>query len=338
MRIAQAVRPDLGSRALDRYERIVFRDPVAPVLTDGGRRGVLAQVGDDAEDLADERVEPLRIQPARVALFAGAGVAGAEVHHPPIGIAGPGDRIEHHLARSDGCGVGCRTRRISRAVPSNVAFAGFRSFHSINTTSRSTVRGTVGVRIVGVIVYPERSRPATTPVSARRVGRNRRVLHVDRVEHAVTRVVGIELEVGEPGGEVPFECEFLKQPRPSAETVEVEIRGEGLLLLVEDVERAVEIVDKEPLPAAGLVSHEVHAGELSARVLALELAGDRKGHVVFQLERQAGRRLHGRRAHQRDRERKYPESRGPSSVVASAHDANIVDRDVDDDGSPAGAA
>ena len=103
MRIAQAVGPDLLARALEGRERIVVGDPIPPVLADRARRRVLAQVRDDAQDLADERVEPLRVQPAAVALLAGAGVAGAEVHDPPVGIAAPRDRIERHLAeRMDG--------------------------------------------------------------------------------------------------------------------------------------------------------------------------------------------------------------------------------------------
>ena len=70
MRIAQAIRPDLLARASSVDERIVVRDAVAAVLADGARRRVLAQVGDDAKDLADESVESLRIQAAAVALLA----------------------------------------------------------------------------------------------------------------------------------------------------------------------------------------------------------------------------------------------------------------------------
>ena len=47
---------------------------------------------------------------------------------------------------------GCCRRISSRAVPSNVAFAVFRSFHSISTASRSIRPPTVGVGIVGVVV------------------------------------------------------------------------------------------------------------------------------------------------------------------------------------------
>ncbi len=99
MRIAQAVGPDLLARAGECREGIVVGDPVAAVLADRAGRRMLAQVGHDAQDLADERVEPLRIDPAAVALIARARVPRAQVHHPPVGIAVPSDRIEGHLAQ-----------------------------------------------------------------------------------------------------------------------------------------------------------------------------------------------------------------------------------------------
>ena len=76
-----------------------FGNPIAAVLADGAGVRVLAQVGDDAEDLADEGVEPLRVQPAAVALLAGLRIAGSQIHHPPIRIAGARDRVEGHLAQ-----------------------------------------------------------------------------------------------------------------------------------------------------------------------------------------------------------------------------------------------
>ena len=39
------------------------------------------------QNLADERVEPLGIDAAVVALVARTGIARAEIHHPPIGVA-----------------------------------------------------------------------------------------------------------------------------------------------------------------------------------------------------------------------------------------------------------
>ena len=55
-----------------------------------------------------------------------------------------------------------------------------------------------------------------------------------------------------------------------------------LRLLVDDVERTVEVVHEEA-PAARLVTHEIDAGQLSPGVLAIELPGDGHLEVVGQL-------------------------------------------------------
>ena len=90
----------------------------------------------------------------------------------------------------------------------------------------------------------------------------------------------------------------------------------ALRLLVEDVERAVEVVDEEP-PAARLVAQEVDPGELSARVLAVELAGDRHLHVVLELERQPASvaRPGSARLQGRGQRSELPASLGPFSVL-----------------------
>ena len=72
-----------------------------------------------------------------------------------------------------------------------------------------------------------------------------RVFQVERVKHAVPRVIGIEDKAGETGGEVELEGEFRDQPGASAAAVEIQITGEGLLLLVEDVERPVKSLTKK---------------------------------------------------------------------------------------------
>ena len=50
-----------------------------------------------------------------------------------------------------------------------------------------------------------------------------RVFHVERVENAVLRVVGVEDEAGETGGEVGFEGELREQAWASAAAVEIQI-------------------------------------------------------------------------------------------------------------------
>ena len=141
-----------------------------------------------------------------------------------------------------------------------------------------------------MVAYPDEIETSHDAGLRRRSARTGRVFHVHRVEDTVARVVGIEQEVGEPGGEVALEGELREQAGPRAEPVEVEIDGELLRLLVEDVERAVEIVDEEAA-AAGLVAHEVDPGQLPSRVLPVQLARDRQLRVGFELEGQSRDRL-----------------------------------------------
>ena len=133
-------------------ERVVVRDAIAAVLADRARGRVLAQVGNDAQDLADERVEPLRIQPADVALLARAGVADADVHDAPVGIAAASGRIERHLAE--------RMNRRWQLQPQQLARGAFerrvRGCCGRSTRSRTFSRvigaaADVGVTIAGVV-------------------------------------------------------------------------------------------------------------------------------------------------------------------------------------------
>ena len=99
MRIAEAVGPDFLAGARRRDKRIVVGDAIAAVLADRAGRHVLVQIGNDAEDLAFEVVEPLRVGPDRHdRRFARRAVAAFEVEHAPVGIAAPRRRIEDQIA------------------------------------------------------------------------------------------------------------------------------------------------------------------------------------------------------------------------------------------------
>src|SRR4029453_18627370 len=102
-------------------------------------------------------------------------------------------------------------------------------------------------------------------------------------EDAIARVIGIEQEVDEPGREVALERELREQAGTSPDPVEVQVDSELLRLLVEDVERTVEVVHEEA-PAARLVAQEVDPGQQPSRVLAIQLTSDRHLRVVQQLE------------------------------------------------------
>ncbi len=319
MRIAQAVCPDLLACAFECRKGIVVRDPVPPVLADRARRRVFAQVGHDAQDLSDEGVEPLRIQTADVFLLAGAGIANADVHDPPVGIAGPRDGIEDHLAqRVDGRGVLEPHQLSRRALESRVRRIAVPPLDHHHFAIDPPARGGRGNRSRRRVTRQVEAGDHAGPRPRR--GGNSRILHVDRVEDAVARVVGIEEEVRQTGSEIALEREFHEQAGPSAGAVEVEIGRERLRLLVDDVERAVEVVHEESA-AARLVPQEVDPGQLSPRVLPIELAGDRHRRVVFQFEGQPCCRLDrervGDRKHQSRNDDRLQCQRRGSAVLHS---------------------
>ena len=78
---------------------------------------------------------------------------------------------------------------------------------------------------------------------------------------------------------------FGNRPGRAAETIEVEILRERFRLLVEDVERSVEIVDEETA-AARFIPQVVDAGELCACVLVRVVRRDRQRGVVLEFQRQ----------------------------------------------------
>ena len=156
---------------------------------------------------------------------------------------------------------------------------------------------------------------------------DRRVFHVDRVEDAVARVVGIEDDVDEPGREVALEGQLREQAGAPVGAVEIEISRERLGLLVEDVERPVQVVDEEAA-AARLVAQEVDAGQLAARVLAVEVTGDRQLRVVGELQRRLGNGRRGRRRPSRrggDRATRGRVRREGAQVVDDVPDLGVGD-------------
>ena len=97
VRVAEAVGPDFFLDPGFRHERVVVRDAVTAVFAESARGRVFGWIRNDAEDLADERVEALRIRPRDRAHLSGAAVADADVHDAPLGIAAPRGGMEHHL-------------------------------------------------------------------------------------------------------------------------------------------------------------------------------------------------------------------------------------------------
>ena len=78
---------------------------------------------------------------------------------------------------------------------------------------------------------------------------------------------------------------FGKQARPAGETVEVEILRERFRLLVEDVQRPVEVVDEEAA-AARFVPQVIDSSQLRARVRVRVVGRDRQRGIVLELQHQ----------------------------------------------------
>ena len=264
-----------------RGERVVARNAIAAILADRARRRVQRRdrercagsfrpayrgaAGSAASPCAARRRRRRRTRCTSTRQSASPGRAVGLKIRSPIG-----------WMRVFNC-----TRINSRAEPSKVAFDTFESVHSITMASRSMVPGVVigGRRRVSGDVQAGH---------ARRVGqqraRRRRLLEVDGVELPVPPIVGIELKADEPVGVAGLERKLVEEAGPVAAAVEVQIRRERLGLLVEDVQRAVQVVDEESPRAARLLPQHVDAGERPEVAGAGRRSGHRRGRVVLDVQ------------------------------------------------------
>ena len=119
-------------------------------------------------------------------------------------------------------------------MPSKVELEIFESVHSITTASRCVAPK---VRIAGVTVYPAVFKPGKFLLSGRLEAGSAGVFQVDRVELAVVGVVGVELKADESARQQVVDGQPVKDSRLALEPVEVQIGGELLRFLVEDVQR-----------------------------------------------------------------------------------------------------
>src|SRR4026208_1452772 len=99
MGIAKPVRPDFFSRTRLGHERVVVGNAVAAVVADRARRGVLVHVWDNPQNLAQQRIESLRIASERGFRLARRAVALTDVHAPPVRASRTRGWIENDLAR-----------------------------------------------------------------------------------------------------------------------------------------------------------------------------------------------------------------------------------------------
>ena len=104
---------------------------------------------------------------------------------------------------------------------------------------------------------------------------DRRVLDMDGVEPAVAPVVGIELQADETVALANRVGEPVEESGVTRASVEVEVGRERLRLLVEDVQRPVQIVHEEAVRAARFFAQRIDARQHPVGLpLAIDVAGD----------------------------------------------------------------
>ena len=223
-----------------------------------------------------------------------AAVARSDVEHAPFGVAGPGGRVEHQIADRVDARVELhahdlarralerRVRRVRVGPLDHHAFAQRRAGRLDRRAGFVSSRDEAGqMRVVG-------------KQRTRKLG----VLDVHGIEPAVAPVVRVELQADQAVGPAGLVGELVKQTGVALAPVEVEIGRELSRRLVDDVHRAVDVVDEQPVRAARFLAQRVHARQHAVALTgAIELAGDRQLDVVLDLERE--RRFRARDAERR---------------------------------------
>ena len=243
MRIAQARRPDLLPRAGYKHERIVVRDPVASVLARRAGRLVFPRVRDDAQNFADERIEPLRVHANAQPRLTGSAVAAPDIEDAPLGIPTAGRRIEREIAQRMNACVELHAHQLARgAFERRVRRLRIGPLDEDAFALNGTRRRDQGRRRI-----PAHIQSGNVRVVRQVRTRQRRILHVNRVERSVPRIIRIELKADEAAREAGFECELVEEARASVAAVEVEIGRECPAGFVEDVQRTVQVVHEQPV-------------------------------------------------------------------------------------------
>jgi hypothetical protein len=122
------------------------------------------------------------------------------------------------------------------------------------------------------------------------------------VELSVSRVVRVQVETVQPVPVPLHDRQLAEDAALAGIAVEIEIDRKLLRVLVEDVERSVEVADEHALRAANLFSQGIHPGEQQlVRRLAVDQAGHRHDEEVPELQRRL--RHGGRRAQHYGRQR-----------------------------------
>src|SRR5580692_10798345 len=136
------------------------------------------------------------------------------------------------------------------------------------------------------------------------------------VELAIARVIGIEREADEAVGETVIRRHLVKQAWRAVVAVEIQVCSEFSRRFIEDVERAVEVVDEPATSgAAGLFANEVDTREQAHHLaFAVDCAGHRHGGVVAEVERDFPRRCGAQEACE-DKKSESHHDFGPSAIT-----------------------
>ena len=216
-RVADSVRPDLGARTGFGRERVIFRNAVLAVLAEVGGSDWRVEVGHDAEDLADEIVEALRIGPHhRIFEFAGTAVTTGDVEDAPIGAAGTCSGVEDEVAHGMDLAVHLDAHEFAGgAFKGGVRGVRVGPFEEDGVTEFAPRRG-------------DERRGGPGGLDAWEVGDDGlgrtvgfRIFQMDGVEAPVVGVVGVEGEADEAVGETALGGEAAEEPGLAVAAIEI---------------------------------------------------------------------------------------------------------------------
>src|SRR5262249_217479 len=96
-----------------------------------------------------------------------------------------------------------------------------------------------------------------TVVIRKRGSRQRGIFHVDGVKLAIVGVVRIELKADEPARQQVVDRQFVKYARMALKAIEIQVSGELLGILVENIQRSVDVIDEESLFRTWLLAQKI---------------------------------------------------------------------------------
>src|SRR5262249_52984369 len=105
---------------------------------------------------------------------------------------------------------------------------------------------------------------------------------MNRVELAVTGIVGVKDEVDKPVGKTGFVCQLMEYAGVPIPAIQIQVGCESPGSLIEDVKRPVQLVHKKTaLPAGRLLAQEIYSRKKAGYLpFAIRIARDRQSRVV----------------------------------------------------------